>query len=452
MEAPVVLRLLAVVVLVAANAYFVAAEFVLVSVRSTRLRQLEKEGHAAARVALRLHNQIDRVLPATQLGVTLASLGLGWIGENVISQLLMPAFAALSRGPRLALAHSAAIAAAFLIITALHMVLGEVVPKNVALGPSGERLALMLARPMDAFIRATHPLLRVLNAAAASVSRLFGARAAAPHHFHSAEEIQMLVKAGVESGVLQEELEGMIHGIFDLHKIQVREVMVPRPDIAAVRADAPLEEILRAVLNYGHSRLLVYEGSPDHFIGLLFVKDLFRVWLENHSAGGGAAARRFRLRPLLHKLPIVPETKPLDGLLQEFRQRRVYLALVVDEFGSIAGLVTLVDVVERIMGEFAEESEAAAPRAAADAALLVEGSTHTHEMEERYGIQLPRHSGFETLAGFLMHRFGHIPAAGESLVFGGWRFTVTETDHHRIELVRLDRVKPEAEGKNPDRS
>jgi len=447
MQVPVALRLLAVFGLVAANAYFVAAEFVLVSVRATRLRQLEKEGHSAARVALRLHNQVARVLSATQLGITLASLALGWIGEDAIAALVMPAFAALERGPRLALAHSVAIAIAFLIITALHMVLGEAVPKNIALGPSKERLALMIARPMDAFMRATNPFLRVLNAAANAISRWFGAQASSAHQVHSPEEIQMLVKAGVESGVLHEELEGMIHGIFDLHKILVREVMVPRPDIVSVSVEAPFDDVLRSVLKCRHSRLPVYEGSPDHFIGVLYVKDLFRVWLEIQTAGGGTAARRSRLRPLLRKLLIVPETKPLDGLLREFRQRRMYLALVVDEFGSIAGLVTLVDVLERIVGEFSDETGAAAPRVpAADTGLVLDGSTHIREIKERYGIQLPRDSGFETLAGFLMHRLDHIPSVGESLVFDRWRFTVQETDRRRVALVRLERAAQKAEG------
>ena len=239
----------------------------------------------------------------------------------------------------------------------------------------------------------------------------------------------------------------MIHGIFDLHKILVRGVMVPRPDIVSVSVDAPFDDVLRSVLKCRHSRLPVYEGSPDHFIGVLYVKDLFRVWLEIQAAGGGTAARRSRIRPLLRKLLIVPETKPLDGLLSEFRQRRMYLALVVDEFGSIAGLVTLVDVLERIVGEFSDETGAAAPRVpAADTGLVLDGSTHIREIKERYGIQLSRQSGFETLAGFLMHRLGHIPSVGESLVFEHWRFTVQQIDRHRVALVRLERSGQKAEG------
>lgn len=444
MEAPLALRILAVLFLVGANAFFVAAEFVLVSVRSTRLRQLQGEGYTTAGIALRLQGHIDRVLSGTQLGITLASLGLGWVGEDTVAQSLLPAVTPFFPAAGAAIAHTIAIVVAFLIITAMHLVLGEVVPKNVALGSSADRLALLIARPMDWFLQVTHPFLRVMDVAAAGISRLFGAESASHRHLHSPEELKMLVTAGREGGVLEEHLESMIHGIFDLNQTLVREVMVPRPDIVSVSVDTPLEDVLRSLVESRHSSVPVYEKSPEHFIGILYEKDLFRVWLEMRvAAQTGRAVRGFNLRSLVREALIVPETKPLDQLLLEFQQRRRQLALVVDEFGSIAGLVSAEDVLERIVGELADEHDVEEPAPATGTGLALEGATHIHDLEERYEIRLPRDRGFETLAGFLMSRLGRIPKPGDRLVFNGWRYTVASMDRHRIDTVRLDRVQPQ---------
>ncbi len=441
MDAPLALRLLAVVFLVAANAFFVAAEFVLVSIRPTRLQQLEAAGHGGARTALRLHGHIDRVLSATQLGITLASLALGWIGEHAVADSIKPLLAPLGAVASPAIAHGIAIAIAFLIITAMHLVLGEVVPKNVALGRSADRLVLILARPMELFVQITHPFLKVMDAAAAGVSRLFGAESATHRHAHSPEEIKMLITAGREGGVLQERLEAMAHGVFDMHKTMVREVMVPRPDFVSVSVDTSLEDLLPALIENQHSRMPVYDGSPEHFIGVLYAKDLFWVWGERQLAQqAGRPPRRFNLRSLVRDVLIVPETKPLDQLLGEFQSRRRQMALVVDEFGTITGLVSVEDILELIVGELADEYDVEDPPASADAGLVLEGSTHIRDMEEHYQIRLPRERGFETLAGFLMSRLGHIPIAGESIEFEGWRYAVEEMDHHRIASVKLGRV------------
>ncbi len=446
------LELLAVIVLVAANAFFVAAEFVLVSIRPTRLRQLEEAGHSAARTALRLHREIDRMLPATQLGITLASLALGWVGAHAVAGLLLPLLAPLGAllGP--AVAHTIAIAAAFLIITAMHLVLGELVPKNVALSRSADRLALLIARPMELFIRITQPFLRLMDMAATAVSRLFGAESAAHRHAHSPEELKMLITAGREGGVLQERLETMALGLFDLHQTMVREVMVARPDFTSVSVETPLEELLREVVEKQHSRMPVYEGSPEHFIGVLYVKDLFRVWRERQIAQGtGRPLRRFSLRSLVREALIVPETKPLDQLLEEFQQRRRQMALVVDEFGSITGLVSVEDILQRIVGKLSDEYDVEEPAALqAETRLVLDGSTRIRDMEELYQISLPREQGFETLAGFLMSRAGRIPQAGDSIEFEGWRYTVEGMDGHRIAAVRLDRLSTEQSINRPE--
>ena len=439
METPVALRLLGVAFFVAMNAFFVAAEFAVVSARPTRLRQLEREGHGAARAALRLHDRIDRVLSATQLGITLASLALGWIGEPAIAQLLYPAFEPFTPPAQAAIAHTVAIGIAFLIITALHLVLGEVVPKNVALSRSGE-LAMMLAPPMELFMTVTGPFLRVMDASAAAISRLFGAHPAGHSQPHSPEELKMLVTAGIKGGLLPEDVESMVHNVFDLHKTLVREVMVPRPDIISVCVDTSIENFVQELVQHRHSRIPVWDGSPENFIGVVYSRDVFRVLLERQAGQqAGRPVRPVRLRTLVRKILIVPETKPLGQLLSEFRKRRQHVALAVDEFGSIAGLVTIVDVMGRIVGSLEETAPGREPEPVEGLRTLLEGSTHVRDLEERLGIQMPRDRGFETVAGFIMAQIGRIPRTGDSLLFDGWRFTVEEMELHRVASVRLEK-------------
>lgn len=442
MEVPLALRLLAVVLLVAANAFFVAAEFVLVSIRPTRLRQLEEAGHTAARTAIRLHGQIDRVLSGTQLGITLASLALGWIGEHAVAQTILPLVQPL--GPFLspAIAHTIAIVIAFVIITVMHLVLGEVVPKNVALGRSAERLALTISRPMELFLQVTGPFLVLMDKAAAGVSRLFGAESSEHRHVHSPEELKLIITAGRERGVLHARVEDMAHGLLDLHLRMAREVMVPRPDFVSVPVDISLDDLLRTVVENQHSRMPVFEGSPEHFIGVLYAKDLFWIWRERQIAQqAGRPSRRFNLRALVREVFIVPETKPLDQLLSDFQKRHRHMALVVDEFGTITGLATVEDVLEQIVGELADEYDAEETRRMPAAeGLMLEGSTHIRDVEEEFDIALPRDRGFETLAGFIMTRLGRIPQPGDAVEYDGWRFTVQEMDRHRVAAIRLDRL------------
>ena len=245
-------------------------------------------------------------------------------------------------------------------------------------------------------------------------------------------------------------LEAMAHNIFDLGEILVREVMVPRPDLVSVSVATPLEELVRRLVERPYSRVPVYEGSPENFIGVLYRKDLFRVLAEGQAAQQpGRPLREFQLRSLVRDALIVPETKPLSELLEEFKRRRRHLALVVDEFGSIAGLVTVRDVLERVVGELADEhADEETPAGPAVLGLVLEGSTRIHELDERWEIRVPRDRGFETLAGFLLSCMGHVPKVGESCVFDGWRFTVEAMEHHRIASLRLERTtqaEPDAE-------
>ncbi len=431
MDTAVVFRLFLAAVLVAGNGFFVVAEFALVRVRPTRLRQLAGEGHSAAQVALHLLSVMDRVLAGTQLGVTMASLGLGWVGENTLADVLMPFLHPLFGSIAPAVGHAIALTLAFLGVTVVHIIFGELVPKNMALAHA-DRVAMLVARPLDLFVSVSYPAMRFVQVAATTVSHWMGAAHAGHGQVHSAEELKMLIAAGREVGLLPAAQEAMIRRVFDLDQLMVREVMVPRPDIISVPVSISKDDLLRMVRTNNFSRVPVYEDTPEKIIGVLNVKQLFRFWGDS----------TIPLRSLLHKPLIVPETKPLGELLEEFLAQRRQMAVVVDEFGRIAGLVTVEDVLEAVVGEIEDEFDRGArPRPTAEVKVLdLDGGTSLLDLENHYEISLPRGQGFETLAGFALWRLGNIPHVGDAFVFEQRRFIVLEMERRRIARVRIEKA------------
>ncbi|HYM09805.1 MAG TPA: hemolysin family protein, partial [Bryobacterales bacterium] len=350
---PLSLRLLLLPVLLGINGFFAAAELALVSVRETRMRQLAQEGSSRARAVLGLLENPDRLLSASQLGVTLASLGLGWAGQETVYHLLAGLLPPITNIHTDRLLHFAAFAVAFLIITFLHMVIGEVVPKNLAF-ERAERLALAAAPALELFARATHFFVHTVEAWSAALSRLLGLQGAPKASAHSIEELKLIVSASRRHGLLPASQEDLLHRVIDFYDVTAREVMVPRSQMVSLPADSSLESAIRVIRIHRHSRLPVWEGSPEHIIGILYAKDLWALLLRRPP-------RQFRLRDWLHPHRVVPETKPLHQLLAEFQQHRFHMAMVVDEFGTIAGLVTVEDVVEQIVGEIRDEHDLPAP-------------------------------------------------------------------------------------------
>lgn len=436
------LRIFAVVLLVAANAFFVAAEFALVAVRDTRIQQLIEARRIGARTVQKLQQHLDSVLNGVQFGITLASLALGWIGEPAIAGMLQPAFARL---PHASLyAHTAAVVIAFSLITYLHVILGEVVPKTIAL-QRAERVALAVAGPMDVFMRVAAPFLYVMTTSARIVLRIFGMRDARHAGVHSPEELKLIVTATRRYGLMSPFQEEMILRAIDLGNLTVREIMVPRPDIFSLPADMNLEEALTRVVEEQHSRVPVYEPQrgPEHIIGLLYSKDLTR-WMRLRlilAADPIASARiaRMQVRQIMRDVLVIPETKVLTELLQEFKQRKRHLAVVVDEFGSTAGVVTVEDVLEQIVGEIEDEFDITSqPLAPGATSMILDGATPIRDLETQYQLKLPRDEGFETLAGFVLTQLQRVPHGGESFDYDGRKFTVMEMDGHRIARVRID--------------
>lgn len=437
------LRLFLVVFLIAVNGFFAAAEVSLVAVRQSRLRQMAADGHAGAQAALSLLANPGRLLSVTQIGVTLASLGLGWAGEDTVYRILSSWISPLVSTPAGArLLHALSLLFAFLIISYFHVVMGEVVPKNLAIAKA-DRLAALVAPVLLVFYRLSLVFVVIIERSATVATRLFKLQAAPHSGGHSAEELKLIVSSSRGFGFLPEWEEEMILRILDLNTILVREVMVPRNAIVSIPAEATLDEVLKAMVQRRHSRLPVYQGSPEKIVGILHYKDLLPVWQERRQAiRSGRPSYAFRISRLLRKPLVVPETKPLSQMLEEFRQGRSHIAMVVDEFGTIAGMVTVKDMLQQIVGRIEDEHAGkAGPRWMEEAKETeLDGATRILELESELGLDVPDEAGFETLAGFLLYELGEIPHVGQSLEYQGRRFTVLEMDRNRIARVRIERL------------
>ena len=445
MEGFLLLRVLVVLLLVAANAFFVAAEFALVSLRATRVQQLIEARRLGARTIERLQQRLDELLAAVQLGVTLASLGLGWVGETTFASLIERSFGAASL--LTSWRHPVAIVIAFALITYLHTTLGELVPKSLAL-QRAERVALAVAGPLEVFLTLTRPFITVMKDGSRLVLRLFGVTQLRQGGAHSPEEIKLLVSSSHRLGLLPAFEEELVRRSLELGEVTVREIMVPRRDIFSLAASLPLDEALRRVVEEQHSRVPVYddERGPEHIIGLLYAKDLTRWMRLRLTLTSPEAQQRLiqmRVRQVMRSVLFVPETKPLPDLLTEFRQRKRHLAVVVDEFGSTAGVVSAEDVLEQLVGEMEDEFDIAHQRLPEGDTMVLDGSVPIRDLETQYRLVLPREQGYETLAGFLLARLQRIPRGGEQLEFSGRRFTILEVERNRIARVRIEPA-PEA--------
>jgi putative hemolysin len=436
-------RLILLIAIVILNGFFAAAEVALVSVRRSRLRQLAEHGSVAARAALDLLANPGRLLSVTQVGVTLASLGLGWAGEDTVYQMLLRAFNPVITPRSEPWFHGGSFALAFLIISFVHVVVGEVVPKNLAI-EKADRLALIMAPALLVFLRISAPFVYVIERSAAALSRVLGLHGGHAGGGHSPEELKFIVESSRREGHLEGFEEDSIQKILELKEVNAREVMTPRIDIVSVPVDATLDELLRLIVEHKYSRLPVYQGHAENIIGIIHYKDLMMAWQERKlAADRRQPSRPFRLRRFLRESLVVPETKPLNQLVDEFRTRHTHLAMVVDEFGTITGLVTLEDVLEQIFGEIGDEHDVRRPLPAAGAPVIeIDGSTNIRDLSAQYGIDLPGDAGFETLAGFLLFRLGYIPAPGESVSYDNRTFIVQEMDRNRIVRVKILTARP----------
>jgi putative hemolysin len=458
MLAYVLLRVFLILLLVAANAFFAAAEFSLVSIRDTRIQQLIEARRIGARIVQRLHRNLDEVVNGVQLGVTIVSLTLGWVGEPIVAHLV-EGIGFINKVPHAVVyAHGIAITLAFTLITCLHVILGELVPKTLAL-QRAEQVALAVAAPMDVFLTITRPFLYLMSRAAGTVLRVFGSREPKHGAIHSPDELKLIVTASRQFGQIPPMQEEMIHNAIELESITVREVMVARPDIFSLPGNLTLDEALGRMVEDQHSRVPVYDPlrGPEHIIGVLYAKDLMR-WMRLRLTGSAVQpvsgrVGAMKISQIMRDVLVVPETKILTELLEEFKQRKRHLAVVVDEFGSTAGLITAEDILEQIVGEIEDEFDVTPADADVledDAVMVLDGSVSVRDLDSQYQIQVPREGGFETLAGFVLSRMQKIPQVGDSFEYEHHRFTVAEMEGRRIAKVKLERSQAEAVSKTGD--
>ena len=430
-----VLKLLAVFALVAVNGVFVAAEFALVSVRPTRIDQLAAEGNRRARLVKRAMADPNRFISAAQVGITMASLGLGWLAEPAVAELLVPIFKPVLGSEGKIGAHLIAGILALFIITLLHIVLGEQVPKMISLQRS-ESSIMSIAPIVSAIAVPFRPLIALLYWLTAAVLGLLGLKWEGEQHLvYSEDELKMMITASHQRGILDENEEAMIHRVFGFAEIVTEQVMVPRTEIEAIPIDSTLDEVMHRLADTGHSRYPVYGENIDDVRGVFHAKDLFQLYARNQQ-------HRFSLRRMMRVPLMVAESTNLDDLLTRMKRERSQVAIVIDEYGGTAGMVTLEDVLERIIGDVQDEFETDGDDIVVDdeaGTSSVSGLLSLEDINERFHLDLDD-PYYNTIGGFVFGQLGRRPEIGDMIEANEVQLTVTGLDGLRIARLRLNRL------------
>ena len=425
------LSLIAALVLIALNGFFVAAEFALVRVRETRIMQLEQEGSVRAGVVRAALHDLDAYLSVCQVGITVASLGLGWVGEPAVSSLIRPLFGALGIFNE-GLVGLVSVVLGFAIITYAHLVFGEQAPKYFSIRRA-EGTALWIARPLKLFMFLFRPMVWLVNASTNFVLRPWGIRLGEEMEVHSEEELRIIISSSAASGVLEPEERDYLHNVFDFGDTVAREIMVPRPDIEALPSDAPLEELVEKATFGRYTRYPVYEGDLDHILGAVHVKDLFRAAMEEPES--------FDLKPLIRDCLVVPENKRIEEILREFQKRKLQMAIVIDEWGSVEGLITIEDVVEELVGEIQDEFDEgeAAIEPLSEDIYAIDGRISITDVNEYFDLDLP-HEDFDTIGGYVLGSLGRPPEPGDTVeIEDAGTLRVKSVDGPRVSILSFDR-------------
>lgn len=430
------LGLFAVLALVLANGFFVAAEFALVAVRRSRVAELVAERRVNAKALLWATDHLDAHLAATQLGITISSLALGWVGEPALAHLILPTLTWLPDMLSTAAAHTVAVVISFVIMTALHIVLGELAPKSLALQRS-ERTALAVIRPLSVFLFVFRPAILFLNGLGNGVLRLCGLQ---PGHgeggHHSTAELNLLVEASREAGLIREAQQEAVERIFRLGDRRVREIMTPRHEVEWVDLDGSPEEITQAVRACSHAHVVVSRGGIDEVVGVLRKQDLLDQILDGRTLDIATAMRPPN---------VVHEGMTVLTALESFQRNPVQLAVIVDEYGSLEGIVTQTDLLEAIAGDIPEVGEDPAVVEREDGSLLIDGMMPAEDAFERLAFNDPPGTDdYTTLAGYVIFQLGRIPAAGDAFVAEGWRLEVVDMDGRRIDKILATRLPARA--------
>ncbi|HHH38196.1 MAG TPA: HlyC/CorC family transporter [Sedimenticola sp.] len=442
MDTSLLFSLIAIVLLVMGNAFFVGAEIALTSARRSRIKQLADTGNKSAHTVQLLHSEPERFYSVTQIGITLVSLALGAIGITTMEQIFDPAFEAMARSlgegkALVGVAHTAAYALGFIVISFFHVVGGELAPKILAFHRA-EPLSLAVAWIINFLYRSLSPLIWVMNKAAEGLLWLLGQRDLAKdgsgHFSISEEEIRTILNASEREGVLNADETQMIRGVFDLDERKVRDAMIPRTDVLAIDQDATVADALDLFKEARHARYPVYKDNLDNMVGMIAIKELLRTLADAEDAD---AVRKMHVSDIMLPLHIVPETKTLSDLLKDFKRTGQQMAVVLDEYGGTAGMITLEDILEEIVGEYADEftkHEHRYVKKLSGSQYLIDAGIRVSDLEPLVNFPFPE-GDYVTLGGLIYQQLGHIPAVGDEVPLDGGRLEVREMDNHRITKV-----------------
>ena len=419
--------------LVLVNGFFVAAEFAIVKVRASQIELQAKSGSNVAKIAKNITEHLDKYLAATQLGITLASLGLGWIGEEVMTEVVTHLFSYLHIDASQGIAKGVGVVLAFGSITLLHVVLGELAPKSIAI-QKPVATTMKVAVPLRLFYWLLMPFIYVFNGLANFLLKLVGIEPHPSEANHSSEELQYLLDKGKESGALNISEHELIKNVFDFNERIVKNIMVPRTKIVAVELNDTAEEFIKTVTEEGYSRMPIYDDNIDKIVGVVHTKDILPILVKG---------KEVELKSIMRKPYFIPETKKINDLMAEFQQKRIQIAFVLDEFGGTSGMVTLEDIVEEIVGDIQDEYDEETPlvEQISETEFMIDAGASVHDVNEFLPIELPESSDYDTIAGLVSHLFEKIPDVGESTEELGYRFTIMKKTQQNIEYVKLDLIE-----------
>lgn len=422
--------------LVVLNGFFVAAEFAIVKVRASQIEIKAKSGNSVAKIAKHITQHLDGYLAATQLGITLASLGLGWVGEAVMEHILHNLLTALGSTPQFvdSFSTTASPVIAFVFITIMHIVFGELAPKSLAI-QKPVATTLFVSLPLQGFYLICRPFIWLLNGMANVILKIFGIQSMAGHEsVHTSEELQYLLEQGKESGALDISEHELIKNVFDFNERVVKNIMVPRTKISGIELDTPNKEVIDIIIKEGYSRIPVYDEIMDKIVGIVHAKDVLPLMAAGNTD--------WTLKDIIRKPYFIPETKKINDLLSELQLKRIQIAIVLDEFGGTAGMVTLEDIVEELVGEIQDEYDEEKPIVdqISETEFIVNAYATVYDVNEYLPHDLPEDEDFDTVGGLVSHAFGKIPEVGDSEEFYGYLFTILKKTEQNIETIKLELV------------
>jgi CBS domain containing-hemolysin-like protein len=428
-----VFEVILVLILVFLNGFFVAAEFSLVSVRQSQIELKIQAGNAAAKMVDHIHKNLNTYLSATQTGITLCSLALGWFGEEVANEIIESLFVKVGISVESNITHTISGSISFFCITAMHIILGEQIPKNLAIQKS-EKISLATALPLRIFFNIFRPIIWLLNLLSTAALKTLGLSAVSHKEEHSTEELRMLLERGKETGAIETAEHELIENVFHFNETNAKQVMIPRTKLVALEASTSDEKIMEVIHGEGFSRLPVYKNTIDDIVGIVSTKDILKM-----VSKGETIVLSNHLRPAY----FIPETKKINELMKDFQRKRLHMAVVIDEFGGTAGIVTMEDVIEELVGEIRDEDddeEKSLIEKISDTEFLVSGQMPISEINENLRYPLPEGDDFETVGGLMSFIFGKIPELNEEKEFGGYHFKIIKTANKVVEQVKISEL------------